>query len=92
LLSDPVRCDSPVDSNGCLAHFLKFEVCQTAIIVSSGLPHPTHAASSTLNKIAPDCYYYSYLQRAVTSERMGTALPFENIDHGFFSIKGGEIL
>jgi hypothetical protein len=37
-----VGCDSPLQTVVVVwSTFLKFEACQTAIIVSSGLPHPT---------------------------------------------------
>jgi hypothetical protein len=42
LLSDLVGCDSPLQTVMAVwCPFVKFELRQTAIIVSSGLPHPT---------------------------------------------------
>jgi hypothetical protein len=42
LPSDLVGSDQPAaDSDGRLVHFFKFEVRQTTIIVSRGLPQPT---------------------------------------------------
>jgi hypothetical protein len=60
--------------------FLKFEVRQTAIIVSSGLPHSAKQVQ-ILKKCAPNCHYY---QPHLTG---WAALPY----YGVF-LKSGETL
>ncbi len=69
LLNDLIGCNSSlhiVIAVWCT--FFKFNGHQTTIIVSRGLPHPTHQVQ--IFKRAPYCHYY--LQQAVAPDWMGS--------------------
>jgi hypothetical protein len=71
LLSDLVRCEILLQiAMAIWRAFAKFEAHQTAIIVSSGLPYPTHQ-DQIKRKVRQNKGHY-YLQRAVTPDWMGS--------------------
>jgi hypothetical protein len=81
-MSDLVGCGCGLwkpaaDSNGRLAHFLKIEVRQTAILVCSELPNAIHHVQIQKNCAPNDHYWLVY-------PTGWAAQPFENISQGFF--------
>jgi hypothetical protein len=82
LLSDLVWCDSPLQKVITVwCTFFYIRVCQTAIIVSSGLSHPTQ--KDQIKKCGPSCHFYTEI---ITEFFSRAGKPSEDVNNCLFLI------